>query len=109
MNGARWTLRAFTQLKKQVSTDEAVSVLTACMLKNQQEGKPVHTWELPKLSDLKEYRPAKLKVEEFMVTDLFTVRKEDILEFVAEMMDWRKTRYLACRRYQRKISRSDYF
>ena len=94
MNGARWTLRAFTQLKKQVSTDEAVSVLTACMLKNQQEGKPVHTWELPKLSDLKEYRPAKLKVEEFMVTDLFTVRKEDIIEFVAEMMDWRKTRYL---------------
>lgn len=94
MNGARWTLRAFTKLKKQVSTDEAVSVLTACMLKNQKEGKPVHTWELPKLSDLKEYRPAKLKVEEFMVTDLFTVRKEDIIEFVAEMMDWRKTRYL---------------
>ena len=94
MNGARWTLRAFTKLKKEVSTDEAVSVLTACMLKNQNEGKPVHTWELPKLSDLKEYRPAKLKVEEFMVTDLFTVRKEDIIEFVAEMMDWRKTRYL---------------
>ena len=54
----------------------------------------MHTWELPKLNDLKEYRPAKLKVEEFMVTDLFTVRKEDIIEFVAEMMDWRKTRYL---------------
>ena len=94
MNGARWTLRAFTKLKKQVRTDEAVSVLTACMLKNQSKGKPVHTWELPKLSDLKEYRPAKLKVEEFMTTDLFTVRKEDIIEFVAEMMDWRKTRYL---------------
>ncbi|MEM6321027.1 MAG: CBS domain-containing protein, partial [Bacteroidota bacterium] len=94
MNGARWTLRAFTQLKKEVSTDEAVSVLTACMLKNQNSGKPVHTWKLPKLSDLKEYRPAKLKVEEFMITDLFTVRKEDILEFVAEMMDWRKTRYM---------------
>lgn len=94
MNGARWTLRAFTKLKKEVSTDEANSVLTACMLKNQKEGKPVHTWELPKLSDLKEYRPARLKVEEFMVKDLFTVRKEDIIEFVAEMMDWRKTRYL---------------
>ena len=94
MNGARWTLRAFTKLKKEVSTDEAVSVLTACMLKNQREGKPVHTWKLPKLNDLKEYRPAKLKVEEFMVTDLFTVRKEDIIEFVAEMMDWQNTRYI---------------
>lgn len=94
MNGARWTLRAFTKLKNEVSTDEAVTVLTACMLENQQKSKPVHTWELPKLSDLKEYRPVKLKVEEFMVTDLFTVRKEDIIEFVAEMMDWRKTRYM---------------
>jgi CBS domain-containing protein/gamma-glutamylcysteine synthetase len=94
MNGARWTLRAFTKLKKEASTDEVVSVLTACMLKNQSESKPVHTWELPKLSDLKEYRPSKLKVEEFMVTDLFTVRKEDIIEFVANMMDWRKIRHM---------------
>lgn len=33
-------------------------------------------------------------VEEFMTTDLFTVRKDDILELVAEMMDWRKIRYV---------------
>ena len=94
MNGARWTLRAFTKLKNEVSTDEAVSVLTACMLKNQNASKPVHTWELPKPSDLQEYRPSKLKVEEVMVTDLFTVRKEDIIEFVAEMMNWRKIQYM---------------
>ena len=29
-----------------------------------------------------------------METDLITVREEDILEFVAEMMDWRKIRYI---------------
>ena len=94
MNGARWALRAFTKLKKETDNDEAVSVLTACMLFNQQKGNPVHTWELPKLSDLKDYRPTQLKVEEIMETDLFTVQKEDILEFVAEMMDWRKIRFV---------------
>jgi len=94
MNGARWTLRAFTKLKKEANNDEAVSVLTACMLKNQKGGQPVHNWELPKLSDLKQYRPAKLKVEEVMETDLFTVQQEDIIEFVAEIMDWRKIRYV---------------
>ena len=28
-----------------------------------------------------------------METDLFTVQKDDIIELVAEMMDWRKIRY----------------
>jgi len=28
-----------------------------------------------------------------MATDLFTVQKDDIVELVAEMMDWRKIRY----------------
>ncbi|HQN57049.1 MAG TPA: CBS domain-containing protein, partial [Saprospiraceae bacterium] len=38
--------------------------------------------------------PGTLKVEEFMETDLFTVQKDDIVELVAEMMDWRKIRYM---------------
>ena len=94
MNGARWALRSFTKLKKEANNDEADSVLTAYMHKNQKEGKPVHTWKLPKLSDLKVYQPANLKVDEIMETDLITVRQEDIIEFVAEMMDWKKIRYV---------------
>ena len=94
MNGARWQLRAFTKLKKEVQRDEAASILTACILKQQDEGKPVHTWEMPKKSDLKEYRPAPLTVEEFMETDLFTVHEDDLIEMVAHMMDWRKIRHM---------------
>ena len=94
MNGARWQLRAFTKLKKEVQRDEAASILTACILKQQDEGKPVHTWEMPKKSDLKEYRPATLTVEEFMETDLFTVHEDDLIEMVAHMMDWRKIRHM---------------
>ena len=30
-----------------------------------------------------------------MDTDLFTVQKEDLIELVAEMMDWKKMRYTA--------------
>lgn len=94
MNGARWQLRAFTELCKSVTADEAITVLTASIIKNQEEEKPVHTWPMPKLDDLHEYRPSKLKVEEFMTTDLFTVQKDDLIEFVAELMDWRKVRYM---------------
>lgn len=94
MNGARWQLRAYTKLRKEVSRDEALSVLTACIIENQEKGDPVHTWELPKVEDLKEYRPVKLKIEEFMETDLFTVQQDDLIELVAELMDWKKIRYM---------------
>ena len=93
MNGARWQLRAFTKLIGETNRDEALTVLTASIVKNQEKEIPVHKWKLPELGDLKEYRPAKLKVEEFMITDLFTVQKDDIIELVAEMMDWRTIRY----------------
>ncbi len=92
-NGARWQLRAYTKLMKETTKDEALTVLTASIIKNQKENIPVHNWKLPELKDLENYRPTQLKVDEFMVTDLFTVQKDDIIELVAEMMDWRKIRY----------------
>jgi CBS domain-containing protein len=93
MNGARWMLRSYTKLKKETTEDEALTVLTNAMSINAKLGLPVHQWKIPELSDLKEYRPSHLKVSEFMSTDLFTVQKDDIIELVAEMMDWRKIRY----------------
>ncbi len=93
MNGARWQLRAYTKLKEETNPDEALSCLTAAIINNQQKDIPVHKWKLPDLSELKEYRPSKIKVEEFMETDLFTVQQDDIIELVAEMMDYRGIRF----------------
>ncbi|MEM1327096.1 MAG: CBS domain-containing protein [Bacteroidota bacterium] len=93
-NGARWQLRAFSKLKKEYTQDEAAAIVTASIIKNQEQEIPVHKWEMPKASDLTDYRPSALKVSEFMQTDLFTVQKDDIIELVAEMMDWRKIRYM---------------
>ncbi|MBK8516991.1 MAG: CBS domain-containing protein [Saprospiraceae bacterium] len=93
MTGARWMLRAYTKLHENTNTDEALSVLTATMIQNQQSNRPVHEWELPNLDDLKMYRPAHLKVSEFMLTDLYTVQKDDIVDFVAELMDWNTIRF----------------
>jgi CBS domain-containing protein/gamma-glutamylcysteine synthetase len=94
MNGARWMLRTYTKLLQETTSDEAITVMTAAIVKNQEASMPVHTWKLPELRDLAEYRPSKMKVEEFMQTDLFTVQKDDIIGLVAEIMDWRKIRYM---------------
>jgi CBS domain-containing protein len=93
-NGARWLLKSFTQLTERVNRDEAVTILTSQMVKCQLKNDPVHTWPIPAVEDLKHYRPVGLRVEEFMETDLFTVRESDLLELVGDLMDWRRLRYL---------------
>ena len=92
--GARWALRSFTNLKELISADEAVTCITAATIKNQQQNLPVHTWSEPTISDHTNWHPSKLRVEEFMSTDLFTVQKDDIIEMVAEIMNWRRIRYM---------------
>ncbi len=94
MNGARWQLRTFTKLTKECTRDEALSVMTAAIVKNQWKDIPIHQWKMPELADLDDYRPSKMRVEEFMETDLFTAQKDDIIEMVTELMDWRKIRYM---------------
>ena len=92
--GARWALRSFTALKKEVTNDEAVSALTAAIIKNQKLNMPVHTWNETTASDLDNWQPSMLKVEEFMSNDLFTVQRDDLVELVAEIMNWRRIRYM---------------
>lgn len=65
----------FYQTEKETSMDEAVTVMTSAIYENQNLGKPVHTWELPELKDLLDYRPGNLRVEEFMQTDLLLSQK----------------------------------
>lgn len=94
MNGARWQLRAFTELIKQGTRDEALTALTESMIKHQNTGIPVHEWPMPNINDIKSYRPHRMRVDEFMTTDLFTVREDDLIEIIAELMDWEKIRHM---------------
>ena len=95
MTGARWILRTYTKLVKETSKDEALATLTAAIVEKQNSSQPVHEWEMPTLEDLKEYQTDTLVVEEVMETDIFTVRRDDIIEYVSDIMQWRKLRYVA--------------
>lgn len=92
--GARWGLRAFTALKKISSTDEALHALTSSMYEQQSKGLPIHQWQLPGLIRSEKYQPLHMRIEQFMETDIITVRKDDIIDLVAEIMDWKRVRYL---------------
>jgi CBS domain-containing protein len=68
------------------------------------ENKPVHKWEKAEIQDLEHWNPQNLLVEEFMTTDIFTVRKNDILALAADMMDWQKIRYIPVEDNKGKIA-----
>ena len=92
-NGSSWILRSYSHLAKDATKEEILLSVTSSMHKHQQANLPVHKWPLADLSHLIHLDPATILVEEFMTTDLFTVQKEDILELVADMMDWQNVRF----------------
>ncbi len=92
-NGTNWVLNSYSHLAKDATKEEILLSITSSMLKNQQAKVPVSRWPLANLSHLIKLDPATILVEEFMTTDLFTVQQEDILELVADMMDWQNIRF----------------
>jgi CBS domain-containing protein len=93
-NGSTWILSSFSKLAKEASREEISIALTSALVSNQKKEIPVHQWQLADLKDISNWVPTNLIVEEFMDTDLFTVHKDDIVELVADMMDWQKLRYV---------------
>ena len=92
--GAYWVVKSYANLIKENNREHSVSAITNSMLKNQKKGEPVHKWGLARVEDMDHWKPTSLLVEEFMTTDLFTARKEDLIEFTGNLMDWRKIRYI---------------
>jgi CBS domain-containing protein len=93
--GSQWILSAFEKLQKDGATkDEALVALTAGMSRRQQEGSPVHTWDMPKIKEAGNWRNRFWTIEQIMKTDLFTVTEDDSINFVANIMFWRNIRHV---------------
>lgn len=94
-NGSRWLLRGYTNLRKEATADEALSTITQAIINNQKDNNsPGHEWPLPEIHDLSVYDTQELLVSELMMTDLITAQKEDVIELVSEMMNWKNIKYM---------------
>lgn len=93
--GSRWILQSFNKLAKEgLQRDEIITSITSSIYDHQHQGTPVHKWDLANADNM-DYEPTTLLVEEFMQTDLITVQEEDIVDFAATVMDWRRIRHVA--------------
>jgi CBS domain-containing protein len=68
--------------------------LTSTILARQKEDKPVHEWTLAEAGQLSDWSQSYQTVGQFMATDLFTLRADDLVDFAASLMDWRHIRHV---------------
>jgi CBS domain-containing protein len=92
--GSQWQLDSFNKLRKEGTKDEAIIATTAALFKRQQKNIPVHDWSLAKLNEAGDWKNRYKYVNQIMSTDLFTVRQDDLLDFVSNIMNWRKIRHV---------------
>jgi CBS domain-containing protein len=92
--GARWQLESLDQMRGKGSPHECMRALTSNMIEQQESGRPIADWELADFSTSQDWRDSYRTVGQFMSTDLFTVRPDDIIDFAASLMEWRYVRHV---------------
>ncbi len=92
--GARWLLDSAQNMHQQGTIDQRMRCLVTSMIAQQSSGKPVSQWQLATFCEQLDFRDSYQTVGQFMATDLFTVRADDIVDFAASLMDWRHVRHV---------------
>ncbi len=93
-NGARWALESLNEMHGRGTDDQRMRCLVSSMVEQQTTGRPISKWVLADFCEQQNWRESYLKVSQFMATDLFTVRPDDIVDFAATLMDWRHVRHV---------------
>ncbi len=92
--GAHWMLKSLSTTEDSGPKDTHYRMLTASMLQRQKEAKPVHTWPINEATEDGDWRQSYQTVGQFMATDLFTLRPDDLVDLAASVMDWRHIRHV---------------
>ena len=92
--GACWIMDSLATMGEEGTPDLRFRTLTSAMLARAGTREPVHTWSLASLDEVKDWRFSFLNVGQVMSTELFTVRADDVVEMVANLMDWNHIRYV---------------
>ncbi|MEP7336599.1 MAG: CBS domain-containing protein [Acidobacteriota bacterium] len=98
--GAQWSLRSLAAMGDGGTRELRHRALVEAMIKQQQGklgGSPVHQWPLaapPSPAALRDWSGSYQTVGQFMATDLFTVRPDDLIDLAASLMDWKHVRHV---------------
>ena len=91
--GAQWIMKSFGVMKDR-PPDVRSRLLAKEMLMRQKSGEPVHRWPVIEVSESDDWSQSYQTVGQFMATDLFTVRPDDLVDLAASVMTWRHIRHV---------------
>jgi CBS domain-containing protein len=92
--GAQWMIDSLAVMDPRAKPNVRMRTLTAAMKANQELNKPIHQWKPAEISKHSDWIDNYKTVEQFMITDLFTVRPEDVVDLAASLMHWRHVRHV---------------
>jgi CBS domain-containing protein len=92
--GAQWALGSLASLGDEGTRDGRLRALAAGILERQKTGEPVHRWTTIEGAGQVDWSENYRTVGQFMSTDLFTVRPDDLVDLAASVMDWRHVRHV---------------
>jgi CBS domain-containing protein/gamma-glutamyl:cysteine ligase YbdK (ATP-grasp superfamily) len=92
--GAQWMVNSLASLNEHEPIDMRLRTLTSTMLARQKEDKPVKDWKLAESCEVTDWSQSYQTVGQFMATDLFTLRPDDLVDLAASLMDWRHIRHV---------------
>jgi len=92
--GSRWILKSLAAMPDTMPKEVRQRKLTASMLASQKQGGAVDSWPVLQSADIEDWEQGYRTVGQFMSTDLFTVRPDDLIDLAASVMDWRHIRHV---------------
>jgi CBS domain-containing protein len=92
--GARWMLQSLSEMRGRGSPGARLNALTAALIARQDTDRVVSDWERARLDEGESERVGHHKVSQYMATDIFTVRPDDPVELVADLMGWERIRHV---------------
>jgi CBS domain-containing protein len=91
--GSRWMIQSMASMKRS-GTGARGTALVAAMIARQKTGKVVSDWDRAELHENDSARTGHHKVSQYMTTDILTVRPDDPVELVADLMSWERIRHV---------------
>jgi predicted transcriptional regulator len=101
-SGAQWMTKSYRELLKTHKPFEAIQTLTSKIYSKQEKGYPVGTWNVLNKFASTPFDSEKL-VKHKMSTDIFSVRADDSLELVINIMQWKKINHMPVINEKREI------
>ena len=102
--GAKWLSHSLANMAEHGTRAERMAALTAAAADRQRQNLPVHEWDLAAIGEGGGWRHHYRRVEQYMTTDLFTVKADEIVDLAALLMDWKRIRQVLVEDDERHLS-----